>query len=206
MLVPMDNADAAAATSGRGRPRNQAIDDAVLSSARALLAEQGYPAATIAAIARRANVGTAAIYRRWPHREALIEDAIFGSAEEVDLPRATKDLRADMLAWSAMFLRRMAEPSTRAAVPGLLANYQQHPDAYDVLRQRADLPVRAAFVERIKTVIPAEAADADETAILVFEVMVSRAFARGLTHGLVDADEYCRRTADALVALIQSGA
>ena len=53
----------------------------MLAATRELLVEEGYQATTIVAIARRAGVGTPAIYRRWPRREAIIEDAVFGVKE-----------------------------------------------------------------------------------------------------------------------------
>ncbi|WP_280449636.1 helix-turn-helix domain-containing protein, partial [Nocardia brasiliensis] len=38
--------------------------------------EVGYQQTTVVAIARRAGVSAPAIYRRWPSREALLEEAV----------------------------------------------------------------------------------------------------------------------------------
>jgi AcrR family transcriptional regulator len=44
----------------------------VIDAARALLAERGFGGTTVEAIAARAGVGKATIYRRWPTREDLL--------------------------------------------------------------------------------------------------------------------------------------
>ena len=62
----------------RGRPRSVEANDAILAAAIALVREVGYDNVTIEAIAGRAGVGKATIYRRWPSKEPLIADAIGG--------------------------------------------------------------------------------------------------------------------------------
>ncbi|MFG1796080.1 TetR/AcrR family transcriptional regulator [Nocardia sp. NPDC049149] len=183
-----------------GRPRDLQIDHAVLAATRAMLAEVGYQDVTIAAVARRAGVGTAPIYRRWPGKEALIEDAVFG-AESIWLPAETDDLHADLVAWARVFLQRTAEPATRAALPGLMSAYHRSPDRYRALQDRADLPARKALAERLASALPA-GADESDTADLVFDILVARSLVRGLIHGLDDAETFCTRTADALLAII----
>lgn len=190
--------------SAAGRPRDVEIDRAVLEATRALLAEVGYQETTISAVARRAKVGTAPIYRRWTGKEALIEDAVFGS-ENLWLPDQTGDLHADLTAWAKVFLDRIAEPPTRAAIPGLISSYRHTPDRYRAIHDRADLPARKSMADRITAELP-DGADQTATVDLVFEILVARTIVRGLVHGLEDADTFCARTADALVALIRAAA
>jgi len=60
-----------------GRPRNARTDEAILHAVLDLLSEgQSVAAISIEAVAARAGVGKATIYRRWPNKEALIIDAI----------------------------------------------------------------------------------------------------------------------------------
>ena len=84
---------------GRGRPRNPAKDVAVLQATRDLLVEVGYQGTTVMAIARRAGVGAPTIYRRWPTKEALVEDATFGHPQPAPVPQPTGDLQTDLRAW-----------------------------------------------------------------------------------------------------------
>lgn len=79
-----------------GRPRDARVDGAVMEAARALLAEKGFAGTTVEAIATRAGVGKATIYRRWPTREALL--LAVTTAELPDIPTPdTGDLRQDLL-------------------------------------------------------------------------------------------------------------
>ncbi|SNY53197.1 DNA-binding transcriptional regulator, AcrR family [Paractinoplanes atraurantiacus] len=62
-----------------GRPRNAQADEAILDAVLDLLAEGSSAAAvSIEAVAARAGVGKATIYRRWANKDALIMDAIRG--------------------------------------------------------------------------------------------------------------------------------
>ena len=56
----------------RGRPRDESVDTAVVEAAVAEIAEKGLTAATMEAIALRAGVGRATLYRRWPNKSALL--------------------------------------------------------------------------------------------------------------------------------------
>jgi AcrR family transcriptional regulator len=60
-----------------GRPRNSKADEVIIESTIALLAA-GQSAASLSmeAVAAKAGVGKATIYRRWPNKEALLIDAV----------------------------------------------------------------------------------------------------------------------------------
>lgn len=60
-----------------GRPRSARADESIIRAVLDLLAEgQTVEALTIEAIAARAGVGKATIYRRWPGKDALLVDAV----------------------------------------------------------------------------------------------------------------------------------
>ncbi|WP_342353723.1 TetR/AcrR family transcriptional regulator [Couchioplanes caeruleus] len=60
-----------------GRPRDARAAEAIIDAVTALLAEgQSSAAISIEAVAARAGVGKATIYRRWPNKEALLIDAV----------------------------------------------------------------------------------------------------------------------------------
>src|ERR1022692_1056869 len=79
----------------RGRKRDDGIDLRVLDTTRALLTTEGFDATTISAIARRSQVAASSIYRRWPSRIELIEEAVFPGFDEVTLT-PTGDVRSDI--------------------------------------------------------------------------------------------------------------
>lgn len=59
-----------------GRPRDQAIDDAVLSVTLQHLARDGYAALSLSAVATDAGTTRPALYRRWSGKEELVVAAL----------------------------------------------------------------------------------------------------------------------------------
>jgi AcrR family transcriptional regulator len=88
-----------------------------------LLVEKGFEATTVQAIAERSLVHASAIYRRWPSRLDIIEQAVFPGFASVTV-RATGDLRRDLRRFIRAYMATLAAPAARAAAPGLLAVYQ----------------------------------------------------------------------------------
>lgn len=60
----------------RGRPRDPAVQAAILRAARELLADGGPAAVTMEAVAVRAGVGKPTVYRWWPNRHAVAMAAL----------------------------------------------------------------------------------------------------------------------------------
>ncbi|WP_460357503.1 TetR-like C-terminal domain-containing protein [Mycobacterium sp. ZZG] len=60
----------------RGRPRSEAVRAAVLAAAAQLAFEGGAAAATMDAIARRAEVSRTTIYRWWPSAAAIVLEGL----------------------------------------------------------------------------------------------------------------------------------
>lgn len=61
---------------GAGRPRNPAIDAAVLAATLDVLREHGYTGFALETVAARAGTTKASIRRRWPVRQNLVVDAL----------------------------------------------------------------------------------------------------------------------------------
>lgn len=73
-----------------GRPRSAQSHQAMLQATLELLAEVGFEAMSIDAIAARAGVGKTTIYRRYNGKEELVADAIESIREEVLIPDTGK--------------------------------------------------------------------------------------------------------------------
>jgi AcrR family transcriptional regulator len=63
-----------------GRPRSEQARVAILRNTLKLLGANGFSDLTIEAVAARAKVGKATVYRWWPNKAALIADAFASSA------------------------------------------------------------------------------------------------------------------------------
>jgi AcrR family transcriptional regulator len=80
-----------------GRPRDPALDEAILRATREVFAEDGYAGVSVEGIAARAGVGKATIYRRYSSKAHLVVEAIrFATVVEENLVD-TGDLRADLI-------------------------------------------------------------------------------------------------------------
>lgn len=191
------------AKAGPGRPRDAAKDDAILAATRRLLAEAGYQQTTIAAIARAAQVNAPAVYRRWPTRRALIEEAVHGTGGH-PLPPDSGSLGADLRTWVRVFLARAARPAARAGVPGLLADAQT--DESRAALTALGLPVRRAFDAMIARAQERGEAPAGVDSAFLFGLLADATSMRGLQHGMEGADDYIATLAGALRTLIEHGA
>ena len=80
-----------------GRPRNAQADEAILDAVLELLSDgHSVAAITIEAVAAKAGVGKATIYRRWPNKEALLMDAVRSMKGALPVP-AGDSVRDDLV-------------------------------------------------------------------------------------------------------------
>ncbi len=79
-----------------GRPRSEPVRRAILRSTLKLLEQNGFLDLTIEAVAARANVGKATVYRWWPNKAALIADAFASSTTRRLRFPDTGSVRTDM--------------------------------------------------------------------------------------------------------------
>lgn len=157
----------------RGRPRDPKIEPAVLEATRNILGEEGFNAATVQEIARRSGTSAPAIYRRWPTRLALIEDAAFSSLAEIAV-EATGDLRADLYRLIEGFHQSLNTPAARAAIPGLIAAYQHEP--LPPATQWLQFSVRPQFYEIVEAVGVDPRLDLDEIFDVIHGTLLARIF------------------------------
>jgi AcrR family transcriptional regulator len=82
---------------GPGRPRSARVDEAIIQAVIDMLtAGTTAEALSIEAVAARAGVGKATIYRRWPNKDALLVDAV--ASLKGPLPQvAGESVRADLV-------------------------------------------------------------------------------------------------------------
>jgi AcrR family transcriptional regulator len=80
-----------------GRPRSAQADEAILDAVLELLSGgHSVAAISIEAVAAKAGVGKATIYRRWPNKEALIIDAVASMKGPLPVP-AGESVRDDLV-------------------------------------------------------------------------------------------------------------
>jgi AcrR family transcriptional regulator len=98
-----------------GRPRDPDVDRRVADAAITLFGESGWAGFSVEAVAKRASVGKASIYLRWPTKEALLVDALrlrVGVIDDVD----TGSLREDLVRLARQILDLYLGDAGRAAL------------------------------------------------------------------------------------------
>lgn len=117
------------ATDGQraGRPRDNRVDEAIVTATRELLAEVGYTNLTMDAVAARAGVGKAAIYRRYATKP---EVAFAAAVHGVDLrpPGDTGSLLGDLTALAEVIVGHLSNPAASRAVMSLLGEIGNDPE------------------------------------------------------------------------------
>ena len=119
----------------RGRPRSQDSRNAVLAAVVELLGRGGFDQLSMDAIAARAAVSKATIYRWWPNKVALVVEAIDETVEEVVTARDTGSLDGDVAWVMSGFLAALNAPEGRL-VEALAAASQHHEDLHQALEER----------------------------------------------------------------------
>jgi AcrR family transcriptional regulator len=130
-----------------GRPRSERAHRAILQAANELLESGGFASVTVEAIAERAGVSKATIYRWWPNRAAVVMDGFLSTvSSEVPFPHtghAREDIRIHMRRLAEAFSGKMGR-----TVAALIAEGQTDPELAEALRSRW-LSVRRAEAKEI---------------------------------------------------------
>lgn len=147
--------------SGRGRPRDPAVDEAILSSAAALLAETGFDALTMEQVANRAGVAKASLYRRFDNLSDLLAATCVAFAPDAPEAPDTGSTRDDMITLLVHLARTMSSPETGGPLPAILAAAGSNEDARRALSRFSSTrrtPLRAVATRAIdRGDLPADA-------------------------------------------------
>jgi AcrR family transcriptional regulator len=134
----------------RGRPRSERARIAILDAAADLLLARGLDAVTMDAVAERAGVSKATIYRWWPTKETLALDALYhewytGTTEQA----GTGSLRGDLLAQLRPWIRQLRTRPYGRVLAALITEARTDPEfAREYRTHFIELrrePVRAVF-------------------------------------------------------------
>lgn len=166
-------------TEARQRKRGSELEDAIHDAVFAELAEAGYAAFTIEAVAARAKTGKASIYRRWETKQDLVLDAFlarFGGPDEivsellVDADAPTRDLLVRLAT-------RICQVSDEAGevIRAVACEATRDPELAAAVKHKVHEPKHRAFVELLR---------------------------RGVDRGEVRPDAVCGLYADILPAML----
>lgn len=146
--------DVTAEAPQRGRPRSERARKAILEAAAELLLARGLSAVSMDAVAERAGVSKATIYRWWPTKETLALDALYNEwAAARSQTRNTGSLRGDLLSMLRPWARLAGSRPYGRVVAALLTEAQTDPVFGAEYRQRFLEPRREQVREIFRRAI-----------------------------------------------------
>ena len=184
----------------RGRPRDESCGPAILAAAIELVGEVGIAALTMDAVAARAGVGKATIYRRWSSKEALMLDAWKSAVQKPDAPD-TGSLREDLRVLFAPHDQQLSGETMQRIFPQMIAAAKVNPEVGEAYREfiaERRRPMRTVLERAVgRGDLPADS-DLD----LVHDLLVAPILYRWMvSDGVVDDDVIER-----LIAIVVAGA
>ncbi|MFE6871189.1 TetR/AcrR family transcriptional regulator [Kitasatospora sp. NPDC057692] len=170
-----------------GRPRDAAIDRAILDAALELLDEVGYTRLTVEAVARRAGTGKPAIYRRWSALPDLVLDALTARLGRIGAPSTDCTIcdLSDAIKLHVAAFQRMP-PETLAS---LLADCGDDPQRREAFMTALFDPPRAAVGQVLDGALARGDLRTDADRGLLLDLLASLVHYRALFGHAVTSDD-----------------
>jgi AcrR family transcriptional regulator len=178
------------------------VTDAIRTAFFEELAEVGYGRLSIDAVAKRAGVGKAAIYRRW--RSKLDMTVELGSAVAVaaiDVPD-TGTLRGDVRQYLANACLALAHPLARHIIPDLLAEATRNPALADALVPTVRTPRRAKAAILFRRAMERGELPADTDVEMCMDLLAGPLYWRLAVVHAPAGDDYLDRLTDRIMAAL----
>jgi AcrR family transcriptional regulator len=130
-------------TSRPGRPRSEKARSAISRATAELLLAHGLAGVSMDAVAERAGVSKATIYRWWPAKEALALDTLYEESARNRPPRReTGTLRGDLLSLLQPWARMVSSRPYGRVIAALITKAQNDPAFAEEYRARFVQPRR----------------------------------------------------------------
>jgi len=181
------------------------VTGAITAAAFEELAETGYARMSMDAVARRAGVGKAALYRRWDSKDAMLTDLIARAVKKHALIHAdTGTLRGDVEAYIRTTFSELSNPLVSRIAPDFLAESPRNPALAAALREVIATPRREIGDAMLSRAIDRGELPADLDHDLALDLLVAPlGFRLLISQGVID-DHYLRRLTDVTVAALKA--
>lgn len=128
----------------RGRPRDPAVEQAILEAAIKTLAVEGIDRTSMEKVAAEAGTSKVTIYTRYPSKTALI-DAALAHLRVEDVPAPTGDTSHDLVALLEHMIMQYDRVGGLSIIGSCLAAEPRSSDLLDIIRSSTLLPRRTYF-------------------------------------------------------------
>ena len=148
-----------------GRPRDPALDEAIILATRARLVRDGYSRMTLGDVAADAGVSRPTLYRRWATKLDLVADALdYGFRKQRDLYEIDISLlepRAALVEAVRRLDPAYFNPDAMVLMGNFAGEVIHTPELLAMLRQHAVEP-RVTLLENVLTQLEADGAVSDD--------------------------------------------
>jgi AcrR family transcriptional regulator len=204
----MDHAAHVPPTRSRGRPRSDSTHRRILLAARDLLMERNFAEFRIEHVATRAGVSKAAIYRRWPSRQALAQELLVELVGPHIEIAETGDTREELLACVINPMRAVTDTPFGPVIRSLLSQIATDPGLGDPFRATVVQARRDEIARVIERGIARGDLRRDADPRIATELLVGPVYFRVMFGGELTRD-FAERIVDAVwrgYAAVEDGA
>lgn len=178
------------------------VTDAIQTAFFEELAEVGYGRLSIDAVAKRAGVGKAAIYRRWRSKldmtVALTSEVAVAA---IDVPD-TGSLRGDIRQYLGNACEAIAHPLARHIIPDLLAEATRNPALADALVPTLRTPRRAKAAVLFQRAVKRGELAADSDLEMCMDFLAGPLYWRLAVVHTQTGEDYLDRLTDRILAAL----
>lgn len=171
----------------RGRPRDPSVDDNIVNAAVDLLTEGGFERLSMEAVAARAGVAKATIYRRFACKVDLIVAMCQAFSPPISEAPNTGALRTDLEMWVSSLVDSLTSSDTGRLLPAMISAAKENVEVREALH-RFSATRRSRIIGIVAEAIDRgdlpPTADADLIGDVVVGALMYRTMIRG---GVIDA-------------------
>ncbi|MGW1072666.1 TetR/AcrR family transcriptional regulator C-terminal ligand-binding domain-containing protein [Streptomyces sp. NPDC002537] len=187
----------------RGRPRNAAVDTAVVETVLRLL-EEGVTIGDLSmeGIARETGVGKATLYRRWAGKEELMLD-VLRSMDDAEPQLPGGPVRDDLVAVLEQLRRRGLAKRSSAVLRTVLGQVKAHPRLWNQYHEKVILARRETVHTVLRRGMAAGELRTDLDVGLLADLFISPMLSRAVLH---EWEELPEGLAEEIVDAVMEGA
>jgi AcrR family transcriptional regulator len=182
-----------------GRPRSEQVEAAIVSAATGLLAEVGYQAMTIEAIAARAGVAKTTVYRRWDGKDELVLEVLSRLKGPVGSPLG-ESVRDDLVLLLGRVRAQWLDGLHGRLLQRLSAEAADRPEFFRAYRRRLVAPRQAVIAQVLQRGVDEGLIAAGTDLDWVRDLLVAPILAAGYTHRNVPGEAQLRFYVDTVLA------
>jgi AcrR family transcriptional regulator len=181
-----------------GRPRSERAEHAIIEATLELFAERGAEGVCVEAVAARAGVGKATVYRRWHGKEDLLLDALGSLKSPLPSPRGVS-VREDLIALLTVMGEDAADPRRTRQYTLLLGEGEKYPRLMARYAETIIEPRRNVIRSVLRHGIGTGQLRPDTDVEIAMLTLTGAALARGKYELIPRNQEFAERVVDSLL-------